>query len=80
MGSAKNKMLFCYICRKLDFSPTQPLHPSKGGTKVPLPFHIMKMPDAEKDNLFFAEPYITAKNYLIKLNSFIKRPQADQEI
>ncbi len=37
-GSAKNKMLFCYIFRKLDFSPIQPLHPSKGGTKVPLPF------------------------------------------
>ena len=26
------------------YSPTQPLHPSKGGTKVPLPFHIIKMP------------------------------------
>ena len=44
MGSAKNKMLFCYICRKWDFSPTQPLYPSKGGTKVPLPFHITNMP------------------------------------
>jgi len=51
--SAKNKMLFCYVCRKLDFSPTQPLYPLKGGTKVPLPLHIMK--NAKKYNLFFDE-------------------------
>jgi len=38
-----NKMLFCYISSP-SLSPTQPLHPTKGGTKVPLPFHIMKMP------------------------------------